>query len=87
MLTSFKAAYDCVASWEVDLSEDLKKMDIPTLLLHGTDDQVVPIDASARTAIKLLPNGKLIEFPGGAHGIPNTEAEWVNKHLIQWLKA
>jgi len=87
MLTGLKAAHDCVATWEKDMTEDLKKMDVPVLLLHGTDDQVVPIDASARAAVKLLSNGKLIEFPGGAHGLPNTEADWVNDHLLKWLKA
>ena len=62
-------------------------MHIPVLLLHGDDDQIVPIGASAREAIKLLPNGKLKEYPGGAHALPNLNVDEVNKDLLEFLKA
>jgi non-heme chloroperoxidase len=88
MLCGFKNAYDCVKVFsETDMTEDLKKMNIPVLILHGDDDQVVPIQASAEEAIKLLPNGKLKVYPGGAHALPNTEVDQVNKDLLDFLKA
>ena len=72
MMCSFKGAYDCIKAFsETDLREDLRKIDIPVLVLHGDDDQVVPIDAGGRAAVKLLKNGTLKEFPGGPHALPN----------------
>jgi non-heme chloroperoxidase len=87
MICGFKAAHDTVASWQEDYSEDLKKMDIPVLLIHGDDDQIVPIDAAARTGIKLLPNGKLKEYPGGAHALPNLEIDSINEDLLDFLQS
>ena len=88
MMCGFKNAYDCIKAFsETDLSEDLKKIDIPVLLLHGDDDQVVPIDASAHESIKLLPKGTLKVYPGGAHALPNTAIEEVNKDLLDFIKS
>ena len=80
MVCSFKAAYDCIKAFsETDFTEDLKKMDIPVLILHGDDDQVVPIQAAALKAINLVPNGRLKVFPGGPHVLPNIYIDEVNK--------
>jgi len=86
-ICGFKNAYDCIKVFSTtDLTEDLKKMDIPVLVIHGDDDQIVPIDASARSAIKLLPNGKLKEYPGGAHALPNLEVDAINQDLLEFIK-
>jgi len=88
MQAGVKALYDCVAAFsETDFTADLKAIDVPVLLLHGEDDQVVPIDASARQAIKLLKNGKLITYPGFPHGMATTEAETINADLLAFFKA
>jgi non-heme chloroperoxidase len=88
MLGGIKGEYDCIAQFsETDFTDDLKKMDIPTLLLHGDDDQIVPIaDASVRSA-KLIPNAKLRIFPGLAHGMVITQAELINKELLDFIKS
>ena len=68
MLAGFPAAYFCVKAFsETDLTEDLKKMDVPTLILHGDDDQIVPIGDSAMLSSKLVPGAKLIVYEGGPH--------------------
>ena len=88
MQAGVKALYDCVAAFsETDFTEDLKAIDVPVLVLHGEDDQVVPIDASARQAIKLLKNGKLITYPGFPHGMATTEADTINKDLLAFINA
>jgi non-heme chloroperoxidase len=86
MQAGVKALYDCVAAFsETDFTTDLKAIDVPVLVLHGEDDQVVPIDASARQAIKLLKNGTLITYPGFPHGMATTEAETINKDLLAFI--
>jgi non-heme chloroperoxidase len=88
MQAGVKALYDCVAAFsETDFTADLKAIDVPVLVLHGEDDQVVPIDASARQAIKLLKNGKLITYPGFPHGMATTQAETINADLLAFFKA
>jgi non-heme chloroperoxidase len=88
MQAGVKALYDCVAAFsETDFTQDLKKIDVPVLVLHGEDDQVVPIDASARQAIKLLKNGTLITYPGFPHGMATTHAEVINKDLLGFIQA
>ena len=88
MTCGFIGAYDCVkALSETDFTEDLKKMDIPVLVLHGDDDQVVPIGASAEMSSKLVPKGILKVYHGGAHGLPNTEADRVNQDLLEFLES
>ena len=88
MMAGVKALYDCVAAFsETDFTADLKAIDVPVLVLHGEDDQVVPIDASARQAIKLLKNGTLITYPGFPHGMATTQADVVNKDLLAFVKA
>ena len=87
MMAGVKALYDCVAAFsETDFTEDLKVIDVPVLVLHGEDDQVVPIDASARQAIKLLKNGQLITYPGFPHGMATTQAETINRDLLAFIQ-
>ncbi len=88
MMAGFKNTYDCVKQFsETDFTEDLKKMDIPVLVLHGDDDQIVPIQASANKTIQLLPQGTLKVYPGGAHALPNVNADQVNQDLLEFIKA
>jgi len=87
MMAGVKALYDCVAAFsETDFTQDLKTIDVPVLVLHGEDDQVVPIDASAHQAIKLLKNGALITYPGFPHGMATTQAETINKDLLAFIE-
>ncbi|KAJ5766573.1 uncharacterized protein N7511_004189 [Penicillium nucicola] len=88
MNTSFKTAYDCVKDFsETDFTEDLQMIDIPVLVLHGDDDQVVPIGAAALKSVKLLPQGKLKVYKGGSHAIHNTNIDDVNKDLLDFIKS
>jgi non-heme chloroperoxidase len=88
MQAGVKALYDCVAAFsETDFTADLKAIDVPVLVLHGEDDQVVPIDASARQAIKLLKHGTLKTYPGFPHGMATTEADTINADLLAFFKA
>lgn len=88
MQGGFKGIYDCIKAFsETDFTEDLKKFDVPTLILHGDDDQIVPIVASARLSSKLVKNSQLKIYPGGAHGICSTEKDKVNADLLAFLKA
>ncbi len=86
MMGGIKAQYDCIKAFsETDFTEDLKSVDIPVLILHGEDDQIVPLEISAAKAVKLLKNGKLISYPGFPHGMPMTEAETINKDLLAFI--
>lgn len=88
MNTSFKTAYDCVRDFsETDFTEDLKRIDVPVLVLHGDDDQVVPLAISGQKAAKLLPQGKLKVYPGGSHAIHNLNVDEVNKDLLDFLRS
>jgi non-heme chloroperoxidase len=70
MQVGLKGAYDCVKAFsETDLTEDLKRIDVPTLIVHGDDDQIVPIDASARRAVELVKDVTLKEYPGAPYGL------------------
>lgn len=81
-----KAHYDCVAAFsETDFTDDLKAVSVPVLVLHGEDDQVVPIDASAREAIKLLSNGTLKTYPGLSHGLFATHPDIINADLLAFI--
>ncbi|MBS1602570.1 MAG: alpha/beta hydrolase [Bacteroidetes bacterium] len=88
MMGSVKAHYDCVKAFsETDFTEDLKAVDVPVLLLHGEDDQIVPFHLTAVKAVKLVKNGKLISYPGFPHGMPTTEAATINKDLLAFIKS
>ncbi len=82
-----KAHYDCVAAFsETDFTDDLESVSVPVLVLHGEDDQVVPIDASAREAIKLLSNGILKTYPGLSHGLFATHPDIINADLLAFVE-
>ena len=83
-----KNTYDSIKAFsETDFTEDLKKFDVPTLIVHGDDDQIVPIDASARASAKLIKNNKLIVYPGAPHGITDTHKDKLNADLLAFLKS
>jgi len=88
MLSGHKNAYDCIKAFsETDFTEDLKKFDIPTLIIHGDDDQIVPIGASALLSAKLVPNAVLKIYPGGGHSLGDTAKEQLNADLLAFLKS
>jgi non-heme chloroperoxidase len=88
MQAGFKGVIDCIKAFsETDFTDDLKKFDIPTLILHGDDDQIVPIAASAQLSAKLIRNAQLKVYKGGSHGICSTQKNEVNADLLAFLKA
>jgi len=87
MMGGTKAHYDCIKAFsETDFTEDLKSIDVPVLLMHGEDDQIVPIDDSARIGIKLLKHGTLKTYPGFPHGMATTHADVINADLLAFIK-
>lgn len=87
MHAGFKAVYDCIKAFsETDLTEDLKKFTIPTLIMHGDDDQIVPINSSARLAAKLLPHAQLKVYKGASHGMCSTLKDQINADLLAFVK-
>ena len=87
MLCGLKAAYDCVKAFsETDLTEDLKKFDVPTLILHGDDDQIVPIGASALLSAKIVNGAVLKVVPGAPHGMASTLKDRINAELLAFFK-
>ena len=86
MQTSVIGAYDCIKAFsETDQTEDLKKIDVPTLVIQGDADQIVPIDDSGRLSAKIVKNGTLKVLPGAPHGLCTTHAEAVNEALLTFL--
>jgi non-heme chloroperoxidase len=86
MQSGLKNSYECaITIEESDFTEDLKKFDVPTLILHGEDDQVVPFQNSAPKSVKLITDAKLISYPGGPHGITATHQDEINKELLAFL--
>ncbi|MGW8390321.1 alpha/beta fold hydrolase [Pseudoduganella sp. HUAS MS19] len=87
MMAGHKNTYDCIKAFsETDFTADLKKIDIPMLVLHGDDDQIVPIDASAKAAAKLLKKAKLVVYPGAPHGLTDTHKDKLNADLLAFIK-
>jgi len=86
MLAGHKAAFDCIKAFsETDLTEDLKKFDVPTLILHGDDDQIVPIGASAMLSSKLVKGAVLKVIAGAPHGMCSTLKDRVNEELLAFI--
>ena len=82
-----KNTYDSIKAFsETDFTEDLKKFDKPTLVIHGDDDQIVPIDISGRASAKLIKGAKLIVYPGAPHGLTDTHKERVNADLLAFIR-
>jgi non-heme chloroperoxidase len=87
MMGGMNAGYDCIKAFsETDFTEDLRKFDVPTLILHGDDDQIVPIGASAMQSSKIVKNAKLKVYPGYPHGMPTTHHEQINADLLAFIK-
>jgi non-heme chloroperoxidase len=87
MLSGHKPAYDCIKAFsETDLTEDLKKFDVPTLILHGDDDQIVPIGASALLSSRIVKGAVLKIYPGAPHGMCSTLKDRVNADLLAFIE-
>jgi len=88
MQAGFKGVIDCIKAFsETDFTEDLKRFDVPTLILHGDDDQIVPIGASALLSAKLVKGATLKVYPGAPHGMCSIHKDQVNADLLAFLKA
>ena len=87
MLAGHKNALDSIAAFSAtDFRADLAKFDVPTLVIHGDDDQVVPIDASARASAALVKGAQLIVYAGAPHGITDTHKQRLNQDLLDFLR-
>ena len=88
MMGGAKAHYDCIVAFsQTDFTEDLKKITVPVLVMHGDDDQIVPYADSAPLSTKLLKNGTLKTYKGFPHGMPTTEADTINADLLTFIRA
>lgn len=88
MQCGIKNAYDCIKEFsEVDYTADLKKITVPTLVVHGSDDQIVPIDAAGKASAKIIKNAKLIIYEGAPHGLPTTHKDRLNEDLLAFIKS
>ena len=87
MQVGVKGAYDCIKVFsETDLTADLERFDVPTLFIHGEDDQIVPIDAAARIASRIVKGAKLITYPGAPHGLTATHKDRFNADVLEFLR-
>ena len=88
MQCGIKNAYDCIKEFsEVDYTADLKKITVPTLVVHGSDDQIVPIDAAGKASARIIKNAKLIIYEGAPHGLPTTHKDRLNEDLLAFIKS
>ncbi len=88
MMGGHKNVFDSIRAFsETDFREDLKKFDIPTLIIHGDDDQIVPIDAAGRASARLIKQATLLEYAGAPHGLTDTHKEKVNADILAFIKA
>ena len=88
MMGGAKAHYDGIVAFsQTDFTEDLKKINVPVLVMHGDDDQIVPYADSAPLSAKLLKNGVLKTYKGFAHGMPTTESQTINADLLAFIKS
>jgi non-heme chloroperoxidase len=88
MMAGHKSALDCIKAFsETDFTEDLKKIDVPTLIMHGDDDQIVPIGASALQSTKLIKNNTLKVYKGLPHGMCTVNADLINQDLLEFIRA
>jgi non-heme chloroperoxidase len=87
MMAGFKGAYDCIKAFsETDFTDDLKRFDVPTLIMHGDDDQIVPIGAAAMLSAKLVKGAQLKVYPGFSHGMCSVNKDQINADLLAFLK-
>ena len=88
MQVGLKAAFDCIKAFsETDFTEDLKKFDVPTLVMHGEDDQIVPVKDAAKKSARLIKGAKEIYYPGAPHGLTATHQDQLNADLLSFLKS
>jgi non-heme chloroperoxidase len=88
MQVGLKNAYECIKAFsETDFTDDLRKVDVPTLVMHGEDDQIVPVHNAARKSAKLLSNATEIYYPGAPHGLTATLQDQVNADLLAFLRS
>lgn len=88
MMGGHKNTYECIKAFsETDFTQDLEKFDVPTLIIHGDDDQVVPIDAAGRASAKIVANAKLIVYSGAPHGLTDTHKNRLDDDLLEFLQA
>ena len=88
MQAGFKNVCDCIKVFsETDQTDDVRKLNVPTLFIHGDDDQIVPIGASAHAAVKIAPRARLKVYPGAPHGLCSTHKDQVNADLLEFLKS
>ena len=86
MMSGHKNAYDCIKAFsETDFTEDLQRFDVPTLIIHGDDDQIVPIGASAMISSQFVPNATLKVYPGGSHSLGDTSKDQLNADLLEFV--
>jgi non-heme chloroperoxidase len=88
MMAGHKNALDCIKAFsETDFTEDLKRFDVPTLILHGDDDQIVPISISAHVSSKLVKGSRLEVYPGAPHGLTDTHKDALNASLLAFIQS
>jgi non-heme chloroperoxidase len=88
MQVGLKNVYECVKAFsETDFTEDLAKFDVPTLIMHGEDDQIVPVNTTGRKSEQIIKNAKAIYYPGKPHGVTSTDADQVNRDLLAFLRS
>jgi non-heme chloroperoxidase len=88
MMAGHKNAYDCIAAFSAtDLTRDLQAFDVPTLIIHGDDDQIVPIDAAGRASKRLVPHAELKVYPGASHGITDTHKQQLCEDMLTLLRS
>ena len=88
MQAGLKSVFDCIRAFsETDQTDDLRRLDVPTLFVHGDDDQIVPLGASAQAAVKIAPKGQLKIYPDAPHGLTATHKDQVNRDLLLFLKS
>jgi non-heme chloroperoxidase len=88
MMGSMHAHYECIKAFsETDFTENLKRIEVPTLVMHGEDDQIVPYADAAPLSVKLLKHGTLISYPGFPHGMPATNADVINRDLLAFIES
>jgi non-heme chloroperoxidase len=87
-MAGIPACYFCIKAFsETDLTEDLERIDVPTLIIHGDDDQIVPIGDSAMLSSRIVRNAKLIVYEGAPHGLPSTHKDRLNADLLAFVRS
>jgi non-heme chloroperoxidase len=87
MMGGLNGLFECVKAFsETDFTEDLKKFDVPTLIIHGDDDQIVPIDAAGRASVRIVKDATLKVYPGGPHGLPDVRKDEINADLMAFAR-